>query len=822
MLALPPAPGDVEDDTGEFAAARADRGDTGTATREARRTRPGGTRPPGRGPGRGRPLPPPLSAAGVKHWAVRAALPMVSMVAIGVALVAAFGGGVGGAGPSPATLSVGFPPATPASNDFSTIPADQARGIDQVLTAAASSGTRVVAVGSQTGARIARAQFFVSSDGGQTWSLGAEQAPSGGQPAPGHPATLVAGGAGRWAAVGPHSVWTSGTGTSWTLASDQGITPVQAGDQVTVLRRTATGFLAAGHTAAGGPVVWTSADGTSWRRLGPAQLRLAAPGGGAVGAITSAAVAGSTTVIAAGTAKGAAVWRSTNGGDTWSPVTVPASNGAAGPVAGLAAAGGTLVAIRPGQAGGQADAVAFTSANGRNWKFGATIRGPGGTALTVQNVSGGPNGAVISAASNGVVLAFTSANGGSWQGAGTLSNGTAGTVAGLATASGGAIVTTGSSAGQLGRQPLLTVDRAGRVTAFSVATIPGAVEPELAVDGIAASGSSQVAVGSTNGFPAIWFSADAGTTWSRGTGATAAVLNRPGLQQLSSVAHGTQGWVAVGGAQAAAAQHPVVVTSANGRRWRAADGAASFTGAGLFTSAVAAGPAGYVIVGRQVSGGHTMAAAWWSAGLTGWQRATGASPGALGPAGSDRQMLAVTAGRDGFAAVGSAGTHPAAWTSVNGKTWQAVTLAVPPSAAKAQLTQVTVNGRKLVAVGTAITAAGQTSPFAAVSRDGGVTWTESLLPSPGGAAAVDAVAATGTGFTAVGMFGAEGREDVVIWTSTDGLTWKANSPSVTGLGGQGIQEITALTVSGSTLTGVGFNASPARETPTIWRSPIRN
>jgi hypothetical protein len=45
---------------------------------------------------------------------------------------------------------------------------------------------------------------------------------------------------------------------------------------------------------------------------------------------------------------------------------------------------------------------------------------------------------------------------------------------------------------------------------------------------------------------------------------------------------------------------------------------------------------------------------------------------------------------------------------------------------------------------------------------------------------------------------------------------------VAGLSGQGVQEITALTVSGRTLTGVGFAASPASETPTIWRSPIRN
>ncbi len=392
--------------------------------RAGRRDAPDHSHPPGRGQGRDRPLPSPLSVAGVKRWAVRAALPMVSMVVIGIALVAAFGG-AGGAGPTPATLSVGFPPATAASNDFSANAADQSRGISQVLTAAASSGARVVAVGSQTGARIGRAQFFVSSDGGQTWSLAAEQAAGGGQPAPDHPASLIAGGNGRWVAVGPHSLWTSTSGTSWTLRSAAGITSVQAGDQVTVLRRTATGFLAAGHTGAGGPVVWTSATGTSWRRLTAAQLRLAVPGG-QVGAITAAAASGPVALIAAtvarGTTHGTAVWRSTNGGSTWAPVTVPGGHGATPSMAGLAVAGSTFVAIRQAQAQGRAAAVAFTSPDGRTWKFGATITGPGHAALTVRSVGGGPAGAVIAAAGGGAVLAFTSATGASWQSAGILSS----------------------------------------------------------------------------------------------------------------------------------------------------------------------------------------------------------------------------------------------------------------------------------------------------------------------------------------------------------------------------------------------------------------
>ena len=348
----------------------------------------------------GQALPPPLSAAGIKRWAVRVALPMISMVAVGVAVVATFGGGSGGAGPAPATLSVGFPPAT-AACVFGTTPGDEARGISQSLTRVASSGSQVVAVGSQAGARISRAQFFVSANGGQTWRLGTEQATDGGDPAPGHAATLIAGGQGRWAAVGPSAIWTSHDGVAWTLASTQGITPMQGGDQVNVLRRTATGFSPPGERAVGRP------GGGDPRRLDVRQrpdlaaLRCgsASPDGrrppGRCPHLRGRGRGGHRHLRRRHDERRAGRRRPQrlrtmakhHGGATWSAVTVPVSNGATASAAVAATANG-FVAVRPGRAKAGADAVVFTSPDGAAWKFGATVTGQGGAGLTLTSVEG--------------------------------------------------------------------------------------------------------------------------------------------------------------------------------------------------------------------------------------------------------------------------------------------------------------------------------------------------------------------------------------------------------------------------------------------------
>jgi hypothetical protein len=392
----------------------------------------------------------------------------------------------------------------------------------------------------------------------------------------------------------------------------------------------------------------------------------------------------------------------------------------------------------------------------------------------------------------------------------------------------GAVVAAGMSGGTAwtssggGRQQLITVaDGSGGIRNLSLAAIPGGVEPQLAVNAISAQGRRQVAVGSANGFPAAWMSADGGRTWLRADGDASALLARPGVQQLTGITHGRAGWLAVGGVTAAAPEHPVVIGSADGRVWSAADGEPAFTGTGLFTAQAAAGRAGYVIVGWQLlTPTRTVAAAWWSPGLTGWHRAGSALAGPLDGAGGSSQMLAVTATADGFLAVGSHGSRPAAWTTPDGHTWTQADLPRPAGATAALLQHVTAAGRTVVVVGQAQTPTGPV-PFAARSADGGRTWTESALPVPAGTAQVSALAAVDGSFTATGVFGARpGEQVVVVWTSPDGTTWKAATPAGPGLAAPGIQAITGLAVSGRTLTGVGFTATPANEQPTLWQLPI--
>ena len=240
---------------------------------------------------------------------------------------------------------------------------------------------------------------------------------------------------------------------------------------------------------------------------------------------------------------------------------------------------------------------AYYSPNGVGWTFTATLDAASGFAVGLAN--GGPDGAAVTGLTGRTLTAFVSANGRAWQQTRPFGTSASQTVSGVTLAPDGTVVTTGISAGPDSHQPVITLAGTNAADQVDIAKIPGAVDPQLAVNSLAAQASMQVAVGSANGFPAAWTSADGGSSWTRATGATPGVLTRPGSQQLTSVTHGTMGWLAVGGVTASAAEHPIVVVSANGTSWQAADGERVFGASGLFTEQAAADGQGYVIVGYQ-------------------------------------------------------------------------------------------------------------------------------------------------------------------------------------------------------------------------------
>lgn len=753
-----------------------------------------------------------------------------------VALVAAISFGIvvsvnnrGSSAPATTPFAASaFPPVTFAGQDFTPYLAGSTRGITQLQGRVASSGNEVVAVGAETGQLEPRAQFFVSLNDGRSWTLGAVTAAGGGTPPPGYAARFVAGGHGRWVAVGPYAVWTSTNGQAWTLTEDG--MPQLRGDQLQVLKRTPGGFIAAGaNDAATGssPVVFLSATGSHWTRLGVAQLNLATPPGGHVTGIRLAAAQGGSILIAGDIAPAHAAaprtggaWLSADGGRSWTAVQVPLGHGAQPEFTDLVAIPGGFLMVRPAMVNGVEAADVYQSATGVTWRFAATLATSDGFVPGLMN--GGPDGAVLTGTAGHELTAFVSANGTVWRRTAWSGSGTAEAVSGVAVTSTSAVISAGTSAAVPGSsQQLITVDGAtGGLHSVSLSTIPGAVEPQLAVTAVAAHGSTQVAVGSANGFPAAWVSVNAGVTWRRATGQAAAVLDNRGIQQLTSVAHGSAGWLAVGVPSNSGAMHPLVLVSAGGTTWSPVDGEPAFSGTGLVTRQAAVTGDDYVIVGHQtLPGGRVIAAAWWSDGLAGWHRAGDAAAGALDGTGNSR-MAAVAATANGFAAAGSDGARPAVWLSRDGHAWTRTDLPLPPGATAAMLTHVAANDGTVVAVGMATTAAGKV-PFAVRSADGGATWHESLLTKPAGAQ-VTALAAAGSGFAATGTYSAgSGHQDVVIWTSADGINWTAATPAGRGLAGPGIQAITGLDVSGNLLTGVGFSATPAGEQPTLWLARLR-
>ena len=453
---------------------------------------------------------------------------------------------------------------------------------------------------------------------------------------------------------------------------------MQPGDSIWVLTATAQGFLAAGQGAGGQAVIWTSPDGLTWQRMTAAPLGLTARGR-TLASVSWAASAGDATVISGQYAGGQyGTWLSTDGGSAWTPVTIPATGGAEATVSGLAADGSGLIAVRPGRAD---DAIAYFSPNGRTWQYAATVGSAGG--LNPSVVRGSADGvAVTGADAAGNYVAYSSTGpAASW-----LPTTSLGPVAGYQSApsatvgADGTVIVAGSTAaGRVSQQAvILQATAAGALRPVPLARIPGAVVPELKVNSLAVAGGQQVAVGSADGYPAIWHRA-AGGRWRLVSSPSLAAS--AGLSALTSVTHGTDGWLAVG------VPGPVVLTSANGTTWQPAAGPIAKDLSGVGALSAAAGPGGYVITGKEVEpGGSCEAYVFHSADLASWTKAHD-----VNDTGGSSQVLAVAADGTGFVSAGFHNGQPALWSTANGISW--TTIVLPrPAGATGVLEQVAVNG----------------------------------------------------------------------------------------------------------------------------------
>jgi hypothetical protein len=351
----------------------------------------------------------------------------------------------------------------------------------------------------------------------------------------------------------------------------------------------------------------------------------------------------------------------------------------------------------------------------------------------------------------------------------------------------------------------LEANAAGSVRTVSLAALAGGTVPEVAVDSTAVADGQQIAVGSADGYPAVWRKSSGGTWTLVSSLSLAQSLGGadPGLTALTSVTHGAAGWLAVG------APGPVILTSANGADWQIAAGGITQGLAGVGAVAAASGPDGYVIVGKLVApGGACVADVWWSPNLTSWTRAHD-----VNDATGSSQVLAVAAGAHGFVSVGSHEAKPTVWTTANGRSWETIVLPVPDGATAATLEQVAIKGNRVTALGQVTTAAGPV-PFAELSVDGGVSWQQVPFSSPGPDTAFTALAADSAGFTAAGLFGEPGQQNVAVWTSATGTSWTPTQAS--DFSGAGAWQISALAPSGSAVAGIGsITTQQSQQTVTL-------
>jgi hypothetical protein len=322
----------------------------------------------------------------------------------------------------------------------------------------------------------------------------------------------------------------------------------------------------------------------------------------------------------------------------------------------------------------------------------------------------------------------------------------------------------------------------------------------VTVTSMASAGGTELAAGSADGHPAIW-RRDVDGAWTLVTVGSRTVSIVSGA--LVGVAHGPQGWIAVGNAISPGATQPVVISSGDGVHWQAA--AATFPGPGPVITGVAASQEGYVAVGT-LQATYSREATWWSADMRHWSAGNDTNITLDGSKAASLMYGVVASPGAGFVAAGTDQAGSLCWVSANGQEWTEYPVA-PAQGPAAVFTQVASGANGVTVAAGEATRTGDI-PVLAFSTDGGQQWSPLIeLVAPGGQGTVTALSQTAAGFIVAGQVGPAGARRAVTWNlpgSPDSSSWSAVSPVPSG-----VPEVTALAATGETVTGAGQQGQSA-------------
>ncbi len=745
-------------------------------------------------------------------------------------------------------------PTTEQAADKASPPGDRT---PQELNAVATRDSLVVAAGYDDSDNVRRPLLLSSEDGGVSWVRRTPDRESKERSSTFEQVLDLAAGPSGFVAIGDSAdgpvVWHSADGREWSRLPDDRRT-FPAGDSVSQITATSTGFAVIGTTSNGYAgqwnqlIYWQSKDGKAWTRTPGPSIGLKT---GLVGEFSAGGIAaqGAALVISANLETEqdgeqqhlVRYWYSADGGRTFRASQL------AGDVAEaidaysnvLISDGGKFYALVKGSG---FDDDTWDGVVLEGGTSGSTLRQVAAPWLLGSAFEDSP-AALVRAGEERVAASNTSAGsddvvvaaGGTWTELRDRTDVTTQRIPGSqyvhdAATVGDAAVLVGSSDRSGTNEPMIWRYDDRKVTSVALPTEASAGTPSTLAYSLHRSGEQLVAAGLIGGSPAAWTRTDERWQAEILPGSRANVT--PSVTAAISAPDGRI--VMVGAKTFPIGQRAAVWIRGTDGRWTDADAPvfgvqAKVQYGGPSPSAVAVGPKKWVVVGERYDGdGHQDAWAVYSTDGKTWSEIRGDRElppdkttdtrrqrwrNLRAPGTATSTMTAVTSHGQGFVAAGSISDdsgRPAIWLSPDGVSWPTlVRPALPKGVSTASVAEFGHIGNTLVAVADVTRFAGDPEGgwTSFTSTDGGRSWQTGAVAEPARAYGGSLVAVPG-GLVALGNTGRLGGLDAAAWFSRDGRTWRALDLPDEHTKGPGRQGFVSGVVQDDKLLALGFDIPP--------------